>query len=788
MEPRAAASVETGCVLTNPHLLVHPVLGILLALALPGLATRAQLPVARLTSVFPSGAQTGTTPILTVQGSDLDGPERLVFSDPRIFGIPSTNGPAQFQVVIPPDARPGVLDVRFVGRFGISNPRAFVVDSLPEMQAGPDHRSTNQAFELPLDTIVNGRATANARTWFRTRFVANQRCVYQVQSRSIDSRLEPVLTLQGAAGNELARSHRGFLEFQAAAEGFYLLALHDVTFRGGDDFTFRLVASTGPYLDAAMPGALDPGKAQPVTLYGRNLPGGKPSAFSGIDGRPLESREVTLEAPEPEAFGDTASPRPSAATSPGTWWRWATESHRSNPLFFAASLGSTSPMVDAGDSPLRTIQPPVELWSRFGSRQKPGGVTLEARKGEIWWIEVFSERLGFNTDPQVVVQRAIKHSDGTGGWVDVADFQDLDSNFGTPGYPTTSRDAAGRVEIPENGLYRVTVLDAFHALATQPRLPYRLVIHTPVPHFQLVMHPVAPPSADPNQRPAHAWTTFLRRGETIPIRVLAFRREGFDGEIELSATNLPVGVTATPTRLYAGQNTATVLLQASDDAPPWVGAISVDGRSGNGAEMLRRRASAASILWNVGDFNIEPVLSRPTRGLYAAVSAHESAPVVLAAGASSSIEAEEGAAVSIPLRIARQGEFKGELKLKTYGHPELEKLGELVVPANATNATLEIKLSERKLPVGRHSLYLQGLTQGKYRNQPEAVALATRELEAASEALKAASVEEKAKAEAAKGAAEARKKAAEEKAQPRDVTLLVTSAPIHLTVKPAHKP
>ncbi|MCC7374220.1 MAG: hypothetical protein IT581_06175 [Verrucomicrobiales bacterium] len=762
------------------------VVAIALAAGLPSRAF-AQLPLARLTAVFPTGAQVGTSNLVTLQGSDLDGPGRLIFSDPKIQGQSVTNGPNQFLVAVPADQAPGIYDVRFAGRFGVSNPRAFAVDTVPELTLTADHRSTHQAFELPLDTWVNGRTAANARTWFRISLRAHQRCVFQTQTRAIDSRLEPVLALHAASGDELSRSRRGLLDFEPAADGVFLLAIHDVTFRGGDDFPFRLMAGTGPFVDAVSPGVLEPGTVQKVTLFGRQLPGGQPSARLGEDGRPLEQREVELHAPNADAFDGTAGWRPASATQPGFWWRWTIDGRSSNPIFFMSASRAVPRQSEPVETTLKPVTPPVDLWTRFGTRQRPGGVIFEGKKGDVWWVEVFSERLGCVVDAQIVVQRLARQSDGTTNLVDVADFQDQDANFGTPGFPTPTRDAAGRLELPEDGSYRVSIFDTFNPLPSQPRHPYRLVMRKPSPNFQLVAHAVAQPVADPNQRPAQIWTPFLRKGETLPLRVLAFRREGFDGEIEVSATGLPDGVTATATRLYSGQNTATLLLRARDDVSAWAGPVAIVGQSGSGDERQTRNAFASAILWNVADYNIEPVFSRPTHGLYAAVSGDESAPMVVSAGAGEPLEVDEGATIAVPLRVERRGEFNGELKLRTYGHPELEKLGELVVAANATNATLEIKLAERKLPVGKHTFYLQGLTQGKYRNQPEAVEWAAKELQAATETLKTVSAEDKPRAEAAKSAAEARKKAAEEKAQPRDVTVVVTSAPISIIVRPVSK-
>ena len=181
-------------------------------------------------------------------------------------------------------------------------------------------------------------------------------------------------------------------------------------------------------------------------------------------------------------------------------------------------------------------------------------------------------------------------------------------------------------------------------------------------------------------------------------------------------------------------------------------------------------------------------MARWTDGLVLAVSGSESAPVVVEPALGMPLEVAEGARVSVPLRVARQPDFGGDLKLRVQGHGELEKLPELVVGGSATQAVLEIPLAERKLAPGLHTFHLQALASGKYRNQPEAVAAAEAELRAAEQALGSASAEEKPRAEAAKKAAEDRRKMAEERAKPRDVQVAVYSGPITLRVQAPPKP
>src|SRR5688500_13554995 len=80
----------------------------------------AQLPQATLNWIFPPGARTGSTNEITVSGTDLDEPIGLHFSDTSVTAIPKPGSPNQFQVLVPAEVSEGPVDVRFVGRFGIS--------------------------------------------------------------------------------------------------------------------------------------------------------------------------------------------------------------------------------------------------------------------------------------------------------------------------------------------------------------------------------------------------------------------------------------------------------------------------------------------------------------------------------------------------------------------------------------------------------------------------------------------------------------------------------------------
>src|SRR5580765_4474962 len=107
----------------------------------------AQLPQARLNSIIPPGGKIGTDEEITAAGTDLDEASGLRFSHPGITAKLKTASPAVFTVSIGKEVPAGVYECRVIGRFGISNPRAFAVGDQNEMVAKPGITSVATALE-----------------------------------------------------------------------------------------------------------------------------------------------------------------------------------------------------------------------------------------------------------------------------------------------------------------------------------------------------------------------------------------------------------------------------------------------------------------------------------------------------------------------------------------------------------------------------------------------------------------------------------------------------------------
>lgn len=671
---------------------------------------RAEMPQPKLNALAPSALTLGSTNEVVVSGAELDDPEQIRFSDPRILTVPKAGG---FTVIVPTNATPGLVEARWVGRFGVATPRHVWLANNPEWVLPSTNHSRAAAALLPAGVALNGRLEPGKVAWFRVASPEGRGLTLHVAAAALDSRVEPDLAVFDAAGRELARSRRGgVVTLPSVPAGDLLVSLNDLRFRGGEGFGYRLTQ-----------GAL------------------------------AEIAQHSL--------------------------------NNDLPPLSAAGIGETSglPPAAAAANALVEVTPPVDVRGTFPRRGSLTGVTFTARKGQVYWLELVSERAGAITDPLVLVQRQedAKGAAGELRYTDVVELSKLDFNGGGLEYPGGSRDVAGRFEAPAAGIYRVLVRDQFAQSSKSSLHPWRLLVRPESPGVSLLALPMPLPRQVDNDRQIHGTAMNLRRGETIAIKVVAYRQDGFAGEIELVPIGLPAGVTAPVTQIAAGQRVGAVLLTAATNLTSGVDALQLVGRYRLGSNTVTCVARAGAALWSVPDWDLERPLVRLTDGLVVGRNGREAAALAVIP-ATNTYEVVAGGKVSLTFQIERGPEFTAGFKLKPAGRPELEKGKELDVPEKGTQATVELNLAETALPVGTHTLWWEGRAPGKYRNQPEAVEAAQAELKAAEAALAQAAAPDKSAAEKRKQAAVDRVKAAEERAKPRDVFAAVVSHPVTLRV------
>ena len=111
------------------------------------------------------------------------------------------------------------------------------------------------------------------------------------------------------------------------------------------------------------------------------------------------------------------------------------------------------------------------------------------------------------------------------------------------------KDSFLEFKAPADGEYLVRIRDT-HGRSGED-YAYRLALRPPRQDFRL--------TADPR-------TPNIPQGERIPLRVTAFREDGFDGDIHISVEDLPPGIHADDTVIASGQMVATVMMRADSEA------------------------------------------------------------------------------------------------------------------------------------------------------------------------------------------------------------------------------
>ncbi len=718
--------------------------GWLFMVGLPAMAL-AQLPTAQLTTINPPGGKIGATVEVRIGGADLDDVTQLQFSHPGIKATPKVTPatefekakpvPGVFTVQIGSDVPLGQYDARVVGRFGISNPRAFVTGDLAEVNDPGGNTQPANALAAAIGSTINGAVDANQIDYFKLPLKAGQRVIVDCQAQRIDSRLDGVLVLFDPSGKELIRNH-GYvgrdplLDFTATADGEYRIALRDFTYRGGGEYFYRLTTHSTPQIDYIFPPSGLAGSNEQYTLYGRNLPGGQPADGLTLAGVPLQKLVVNIPLPSDDearrgmAVGGFVASNSSLLD--GVTYRLGS----SNPVRIDYAKGSVVREVEPNDQPAQStpVSVPCEIAGQFSLANDVDCFTFTAKKGDVYNIEVYAHRLGLESDPSLFVQKVKKNEKGEEVLQDIAQVDDPGDRANRIGseFDTSTDDPEYQLTADEDATYRVTVRDQFGDSRIDPRFVYRLAIHRGDPDYRLIAY-AAPVVAPANVNAVPLGGGVVRKGGTTMIEVRVDRRYGFTGDIEVSAQGLPSGVTCSSILIGATTSTGSLMLTASENAPGWTGSVRLVGRSLlRGNETIRYARSGVAV-WNSANRQTEIIPFRLTSDLALAVTDKEMLPALVQVAEDKVWETSRGGKLEIPIKVTRRGDFKEDLTLAPNDIPNELKPPNLAIKGGEAEGKLQFAATNGNAKPGVYTFYLRADSKLKHQRNPEAVAAAEQE-------------------------------------------------------------
>ncbi len=685
-----------------------------------------------LLTVFPPGVKAGETVEVVFTGTNFDGDEKLLFSDSRIKGeLVSGSSPApkmpnpqpgqkattvKFKVTAPKDSRTGTYDVRLVSKGGLTNPRAFVVSGMKEENESEPNSETSQANKVEVNSTVNGAIATNTDVdYFSVPVKAGQNIVVYCLTTSIDSKMSAELMVIAPDGKPIASNHSyrdgdAVLDFKAPTDGDYLVRVSQFAYTtGGVDHFYRLTISTGPWHDAAWPPVTQSNDR--VVLYGRNgLNSTKSEAFTRPDGRPFDTTTLV--------FADKEYPKElTGFLSPHSGMVDSIESPRPG-----GNLRLTTNQTTVLDNEknhradtAQAITLPCDVAGRIEKKGARHWYSFNAKKGEVWTIEVFADRIGSPVDA------FFQLTDAKGKMI-VEQDDGPDPLSPNQFYTRTDDPARYRFNVPADDAYRVMVSTREAAVHFGVRDQYVLRIAKEKPDFRLAVMPVGSHYLDAGT---------MAKGGSAVFHIYAWRFDGFDAPIELSGVELPKGVTCPHQVLGPGQVRGTLVLSADKDAADWAGFVTIQGTATVDGQKLTSTARPFSIVWPFPGITSgqpapnSPMITRMDRGAGLAVAVRGAAPFSLVANAKEPIKVISGKA-EVTLKVIRSKEFKDGIQIYSAspGFGPRQQGGQPPPPIGGIAADKdEVKLVvdlPPNLPSGVHTLVLRGVAgapAGKGGNQ-----------------------------------------------------------------------
>lgn len=624
------------------------------------------------------------------------------------------------ELTIAENARVGVHRIGVRTALGVPGLQAFAVSAAPEAsETEPNEDAVKVALVALPATLVGAIDKAGDVDFFRFEARAGQTFVFETLARPLGSSLNAALALFDGAGGVVAKSadlgggRDAVLVASIAKDGVYALRVADADFGSGNHF-YRISAGQTPYIDTVFPLGVSAGGSGSIRLRGVNPaettvevlaeathkePGALLSVSLADRADPTQRKRRSIvvgEGPQAEESGDNDQPANATAIAnpggvsarierAGDVDHFKFEAREGQPVVvevfgrrLESPIDSVIEILDSTGAPVpRAVLRRVEetfvafrdhpstgrnirltQWANFNE----GDYVLMGRElmrinelprnpddDAVFWglgnpRNNTGDRIAFlGTTPEhhpqgQAISKVEIHPPGSkfppGGAAPITLFHRNDD-----GGPAYGKDSHLIFNPPATGVYIVRVEDVrglggdgfgYHLLARPPRPDFRLSVS----------------AENPN----------VARGGAAVVTVTATRMDDYDGPIDITAENLPPGISASAGRIEPDLYSADLVISADGSAaafssPTWT----LRGRAPAGA------AGAA------GGEAIEHVLDPGgSRSGFVTVTPP---PDLKIAFAPEKISIHPGERIEVRFKVDREKPFEGRVPLEVRNLP-----------------------------------------------------------------------------------------------------------------------
>jgi len=536
---------------------------------------------------------------------------------------------ATIEISAAKDALPGIHQFRVKTPWGTTNLAAFAVGTLHEIQQQEsDSQAHPQIVELPATLVGTITATGEKHS-YQFEGKAGEEIVFVVQASELGSGLASLLTLSDATGQVLATSGQNpnrpdaELNYKLTQPGKYTITIAARDLGSGMDHFYRMDGGELPYVTSVFPLGVQAGQAAALSVAGVNLDGANsvkvqpPASADGWATMPLDVVGGNVRPVNPVRIAVGGEPQVSEQEPNDTiaqaqvvslpvsingridggkkrggspdedYFRFHARKGEKLSIDVAAtrlgsSLDSVIEILDAqGNSiPRATVRCLNETTTTLADRDsRTDGIRLVSTSGlrqgdyimvgdELDQIEFIPDQPDADTILKSMgeVRTAFLGTSPDVHAVNTPVYKaqilppdaDVPSN-GLPVFRLTWRnddggpgyDADSKLDFvaPADGDYYLHLRDVRNMEGSD--FAYQLRMRDERPDFRLSTKP-----ANPN----------IPRGGSTPVTVSLDAIRGFDGPIEVEATGLSPGITASPAIIAAGQTSTVLVLTASATA------------------------------------------------------------------------------------------------------------------------------------------------------------------------------------------------------------------------------